>query len=60
MVEHLCSHLQRTGKAVCSGGDDHELLDIYVVIGMLTPVKNVHERHRQQVSLKAAQVAVKG
>ena len=51
---------KRQGEAVRSGGNDHEFLDIDIIIRMLPPVENVHKGYRQQGSLQASQIAVEG
>ena len=56
-VERLHSHPQRVGKADSPDGGQHELLHVQWVVGVQTPVDDVHQRDRQGVRL-AAQEAV--
>src|SRR5699024_2889760 len=39
---------------------DHELLDVHVGVGVRPAVEDVHHRHRQQVGVRAADVAEQG
>src|SRR5699024_10925238 len=39
---------------------DHELLDVHVGVGVRAAVEDVHHRHRQQVCVRAADVAEQG
>ncbi len=50
----------RFPKARCPDRDDHELLQIEVVVGMRTTVDDVHHRHRQCHGTRATEVAVQG
>ncbi len=52
------SRAQRLGEVGEAGGQDHELLDIHVVVGVLAAVEDVHHGHRQGASGDAADVAV--
>ena len=49
---------QRVLEPSKPGGDDHELLDVEVVVGVRAAVDDVHQRHRQRDRADAAEVAV--
>ena len=40
-----------------AGGDDHELLEVDLVVGVRAAVEHVHHRHRQDAGVRAAEVA---
>ena len=52
------AHLQGFGKFGAPIGHDHEFLEIDVVVGVFAAVENVHHRHRQDVGVAAADIAV--
>ena len=51
---------QGLGERGRPDGQDHELLDVDVVVGVLATVDHVHHRHRQDVGVGPADVAVEG
>ena len=57
-VVDLGAPTQALGKARGAHRHDHELLEVDVVVGMHTAVKDVHHRRGQQVGVDAAQVLV--
>jgi hypothetical protein len=59
-VEHLGAIAHRLAEARGAHGDDHELLQVQVVVGVRTAVDDVHHRHRQLVAVHAAEIAVQG
>ena len=58
LVEGLGAHAQRLGEVRGAGRDDHELLDVEVVVGVPAAVDDVHHRHRQRARVDAAEVLV--
>ncbi len=56
-MEHLRAHLQAGREALGAAGDDHELLEVDLVVRMGAAVEHVHHRHRQQRGGRAAEVA---
>ena len=59
-VEHLGAHPQCFAEARSAVGDQHEFLEVQAVGGMGATVDHVHQRHRQQVGHRAAEIAVEG
>ena len=57
-VEHLGAVAHRLAEARRAGGQDHELLDVDVVVRVRAAVDDVHHRHRQLERAVAAEVAV--
>ena len=57
-VVDLGAHAQRLGERRRAARDDHELLEVDVVVGVHAAVEHVHHRHRQHVRRRAAEVAV--
>lgn len=53
-------HAQGFGKVHGPNRHDHEFLDINVVIGMGTAIKDIHHRNRQFLGVDTAQVLVQG
>ena len=58
VVEHLGAAAEGLGEAFRPEGDDHELLDVDVVIRVRAAVEDVHERDGQDPGVDAAEVAV--
>ena len=58
-VEHLGTVAQRFTKARRAHRDDHELLQIEVVVGVRAAIDHVHQGHRHLHGARAAKVAVK-
>jgi hypothetical protein len=56
-VVDLGAHAQPLAEGGSAERDDHELLEVHVVVGVGTAVEDVHQRHRQDVRRRAAQVA---
>lgn len=56
-VVDLGAPAQRLGEGLRADRGDHELLDVHVGVGVRAAVQDVHHRHRQQVRVRAAQVA---
>jgi hypothetical protein len=50
----------RLAKARRADRDDHQLLQVEVVVGVRAAVDDVHHRHRQAHAARAAEVAVQG
>ena len=57
-VVDLGTLLQRLTERRRADRRDHELLDVDVGVGMRAAVEDVHHRHRQQVRVRPAEVAV--
>ena len=57
-VEGLGARAQRVREAREAVRDDHELLEVDLVVGMGAAVQDVHEGHRQRARVDAADVAV--
>ena len=49
---------QGIGKAFGANGHGHELLEVYVVIGMGPAVDDVHHRHWKDIGVHSPEVAV--
>ncbi len=67
LVQHVLEvvvRLDAPAQALAEGGGadrhDHELLEVDVVVGVLAAVQDVHHRHRQDVGVGSADVAVEG
>jgi hypothetical protein len=56
-MEHLRTHSQAFRERLGAAGDDHELLEVDLVVGVGTAVEHVHHRNRQHPSRLAAEVA---
>ena len=56
MMKNLGAHAQRLSEAPCRHGLNHELLNIHIVIGVLSPVQNIHHRHGQRQSRAAREL----
>jgi hypothetical protein len=56
-VEGLRAPAQRLGEGLRADRRDHELLDVDRIVGVRAAVDDVHHRHRQQVRVRAAEVA---
>src|SRR6185295_4313399 len=50
----------RLGERGGLGRDDHELLEIDSVVGVLAAVDDVHHRHREDPRVRSAEVPVQG
>jgi hypothetical protein len=59
-VEHLGAVAQRFAEVGRAHRDDHQLLQVEVVVGVGAAVDDVHHRHRQLAAVHAAEVAVQG
>ena len=57
VVEDLGAHRSASREARRADRDDHELLEVHVVVGVRAAVDDVHHRHRQDVRRVAAEVA---
>ena len=57
-VEDFCAIAQGFAKARSTHGDDHQLLQVEVVVGVLAAVDDVHHGHGQLHCSHAAKVAV--
>ena len=57
-VEHFGAVADRFLEARCADRDDHEFLDVQVVVGVRAAVDDVHHRHRHLHRAGAAEVAV--
>jgi len=59
-VEHLRARAQGLveGRQTC--GDDHELLNLEPVVGMLAAVDDVHQRRGEHARTDAAEIAPEG
>ncbi len=57
-LEDLGAAAQRLAKARHTDGQNHELLQIDVVVGVGAAVENVHQRHRQHTGRRTAEVSV--
>jgi hypothetical protein len=57
-VEHLGAVAHRFAEARRADRDDHQLLQVEVVVGVGAAVDDVHHRHRQHAAVHAAEVAV--
>ena len=60
VVVGLGAPAQRLGERRGPDRDDHELLDVDVVVGVHAAVEHVHHRNRQHVGADPADVAVQG
>ena len=58
VVEDLDAHPQGVGKILRAVRDDHEFLEVDVVVGMRAAVQDVHHRHGQQAGRDASQVPI--
>ena len=56
VMENLGAHAQRLGKITRRDGLNHELLNIHIVIGVLSPVQDIHHRHGQRQSRAAREL----
>ncbi len=56
----LGAHAKSVGEAFRPDGNDHEFLDVNVVVRVRPAVQDVHHRHRQQMGVAPADVAVQG
>ena len=56
-VEDLRAHLQAAREALGAARDDHELLEVDLVVGVHAAVEHVHHRHRQHAGVGAAEIA---
>ena len=56
-VVDLGAGAQRLAEGRRADRRDHELLDVHVGVGVRAAVEDVHHRHRQQVRVRAAEVA---
>ena len=59
-VEHLGAVAHRLAEARGPHGNDHQFLQVEVVVGVRAAVHHVHHRHRQLHAAHAAEVAVQG
>jgi hypothetical protein len=57
-MEDLGPHPQGLGEVLGVHRDDHELLKIDVVVGVPAAVEDVHHRHRQDLRVRTAKIAV--
>ena len=57
-VVDLGALAQRLAEGRRADRRDHELLDVHVGVGVRAAVEDVHHRHRQQVGVRPADVAV--
>ena len=57
-VKDLCPHPQGLSKALRTDREDHELLEIHVVVRVLAPVQHVHHRHGQQLGVGPPHVSI--
>ena len=57
-VENLGSAAQRLGKGRRADRHHHEFLEVDAVVGVHPAVEDVHHRHRQQVGIDPADIAV--
>ena len=60
MVKSLGPHAQGFPERRRSSGNDHEFLDIQIVVRMSPTIEHVHHRHRQYVGRCSSQVAIQG
>ena len=62
-MKYLSTPAQRLGEALGACGLYHELLYVDVIVGVLTPVDDIHHRHRQRIlplgAIKSGDVRVK-
>ncbi len=58
VVEDLGAAAEGLGEALGPEGDDHELLDVDVVVGVRAAVEDVHQGDGQDPGVDAAEVAV--
>ena len=56
-VVDLGAPAQGLGEALGADRQDHELLDVEAVVGVRAAVDDVHQRHRQDVRVRSAEVA---
>ena len=59
-MEHLGAHAQRFREGGGPDRDDHEFLDVEVVVRVRPPVDDVHERDGKGLGARAAEVPVEG
>ena len=57
-MEGFGSHAQCFGKRLRSYRQDHEFLDIHVVISMCSAVEDIHHRYRQHLGIDTAKIIV--
>jgi hypothetical protein len=57
-VVGLDAPAQALAEGLCADGQDHELLDVDVRVGVRSTVDDVEHRHRQNVRVRAAEVLV--
>jgi hypothetical protein len=57
-MEDLRAAPQRFRKALRADRHDHELLEIQRIVGVRAAVEDVHHRHRQQIGVDPADIAV--
>jgi hypothetical protein len=60
VVEDLGSDAEGVGEAFGAGRYDHEFLQVESILRMGAPVEDVHERHRQDARVGAAEPAEQG
>ena len=58
VVEDLRADAKGVAKAVGAGRDEHELLQVDPVLRVRATVDHVHQRYRQDMSLRAAEPAI--
>ena len=59
-MEDLRAHPQGVAKRFCPYRDDHEFLEIDVVIGMRAPINDVHHWDGQCVCARATEIEIQG
>jgi hypothetical protein len=57
-VKSLDARAERLGESRESGGNDHELLNVEIVVGVSAAVEDVHEGRGKHASGGTAQVSV--
>ena len=57
-VEHLCAPAHSFFHAGGRYGDDHKFLNVHIIAGMGTAVKNVHHRYRHHFGVGSADIAI--
>ena len=58
-VKNLSAHANAIRQCVSGNRHNHELLNIYRIVGMRAAIHNIHHRHRQYMCRNATNIAPK-
>jgi len=57
-VKYFCAHSHCFVNILSSDGDDHKLLDIYIIVGVRSSIQNIHHWKWQSVSFSFVDIFV--